>query len=194
MRSLLLSSYFPIKVQRRFTAVLTGARIEECQPNWRNQATMNNSCLTDKLNSAYEEDFQAWTIEQAQFLQEGKWSCLDIPNLVEEIESLGKQQRNELANRLGVLLGHLLKWDFQPTHRSKSWLSTIREQRRQILRLLKQSPSLKPYLQEAIEESYESALDLAVGDTSLEYKDFPEKCPYSQEQILNPDFPVNPRL
>jgi hypothetical protein len=105
---------------------------------------MKNSCLTDKLNSAYEEDFQAWTIEQAQFLQEGKWSCLDIPNLVEEIESLGKQQRNELANRLGVLLGHLLKWDFQPTHRSKGWLSTIREQRRQILRLLKQSPSLKP--------------------------------------------------
>lgn len=155
---------------------------------------MNNSCFTEQLTSAYEEDFHAWTLQQSKFLQEGNWSCLDVPNLVEEIESLGKQQRNELTNRLGVLLGHLLKWDFQPSQRSKSWLSTIREQRRQALRLLKQSPSLKPYLQEAIIEAYESGLDLAVGETPLDYKDFPQECPYSQEQILDPDFPLNPKL
>lgn len=155
---------------------------------------MNDSCLTDQLTSAYETDFYAWTLQQAKFLQEGNWSCLDVPNLVEEIESLGKQQRNELINRLGILLGHLLKWEFQPSHRSKSWLSTIREQRRQALRLLKQSPSLKPYLQEAIVEAYESGLDLAVGETPLDYNDFPQECPYSQEQILDPDFPLNPKL
>jgi hypothetical protein len=142
---------------------------------------------------AYEADFYAWTIGQVKFLQEEKWNCLDVPNLIEEIESLGKQQRNELTNRLGILLGHLLKWEFQPSHRSKSWLSTIREQRRQVLRLLKQSPSLQSYLQEAIEDAYESGLDLAVGETLLDYENFPQECPYSQEQILNPDFPLNPR-
>jgi len=154
---------------------------------------VSDSCLTSKSTDLYEVDFYKWTQEQAGFLQEEKWNCLDVPNLLEEIESLGKQQQNELTNRLGVLLGHLLKWEFQPSHRSKSWLSTIREQRRQILRLLKQSPSLKPYLQEAIEEAYESGLDLAVGETSLDYKDFPEKCLYTLEQILSTEFPLNPR-
>src|ERR671932_1205242 len=111
-----------------------------------------------KTSELYETDFYGWTIEQAKFLKEGVWDCLDISNLVEEIESLGKQQRQELRNRLGILLGHLLKWEFQPSHRSKSWLATIREQRRQALQFLKESPSLQPYLQEAIEDAYESGL------------------------------------
>lgn len=155
---------------------------------------VSNHEIANLAVSAYESDFYAWTQEQANFLLEEKWNCLDVPNLIEEIESLGRQQRNELTNRLGVLLGHLLKWDFQPTHRSKSWLSTIREQRRQVLRLLKQSPSLKSYVQEASVEAYESGLDLAVGETPLDYKDLPQECSYSQEQILDPDFPLNPKL
>src|SRR4028119_1218292 len=101
----------------------------------------------------YELDFYRWTQQQAEFLQAKKWSCLDIPNLVEEIESLGRQERRELENRLGVLLGHLLKWEFQPENRSRSWFATIREQRRRILRLLEKSPSLQPYLCETIESA-----------------------------------------
>lgn len=146
-------------------------------------------------SSLYESDFYSWTIEQVESLQEGKLNCLDIPNLIEEIDSLGREERQELENRLGVLLGHLLKWDFQPiTHRSNNWLSVIRKQRRQVLRILKQSPSLEAYIPEAIAEAYESALNVVVGETLLNYKDFPPECPYSQEQILNPDFPLSPNL
>jgi len=57
----------------------------------------------------YETDFYGWTIEQASFLRDRAWDGLDISNLVEEIESLGRQEQRELLNRLGVLLGHLLK-------------------------------------------------------------------------------------
>jgi Domain of unknown function DUF29 len=148
---------------------------------------VNDSFLTSKSSELYEIDFYQWTIEQARLLREEKWNCLDIPNLLEEIESLGKQQRQELRNRLGILLGHLLKWEFQESHRSKSWLATIREQRRQIMILLKESPSLQPYLQEAIVDAYESGLNLAVSETLLDYEDFPQECPYSLEQILNSD-------
>lgn len=153
---------------------------------------MSNTEVTGLPDPAYESDFYAWTQQQVKFLQEEKWNCLDIPNLIEEIESLGKQQRQELRNRLGILLGHLLKWEFQPSHRSKSWIATIREQRRQVLRLLKESPSLQSYLQEAIEDAYQSALNLAVSETPLDYEDFPQECPYSKEQILNPEFPFKP--
>jgi hypothetical protein len=141
-----------------------------------------------KTSGLYETDFYAWTIEQAKFLKDGVWDCLDISNLVEEIESLGKQQRQELRNRLGILLGHLLKWEFQPSHRSKSWLATIREQRRRIRDLLEESPSLKPYLPEVLEKAYQDGVDLAVRETSLNYKDFPQQCFYNLEQVLNSSF------
>jgi hypothetical protein len=60
------------------------------------------------------------------------------------------------------------------------------------LRLLKESPSLQPYLQEAIVDAYESALNLAVSETALDYEDFPQECPYPLEEILNPEFPPKP--
>ena len=141
-----------------------------------------------KTSELYETDFYAWTIEQAKFLKDGVWDYLDISNLVEEIESLGKQQRQELRNRLGILLGHLLKWEFQSSHRSKSWLATIREQRRRIVDLLEESPSLKPYLPEVLEKAYQDGVDLAVRETSLNYNDFPEQCLYSLEQVLDSSF------
>ncbi|MGA0200640.1 MAG: DUF29 domain-containing protein, partial [Prochlorotrichaceae cyanobacterium] len=97
------------------------------------------------MNRLYDTDFYAWTVEQCQLLKNGDFQQLDLINLMEEIESLGKQQRQELRNRLGVLIGHLLKWDYQPQKRSKSWRVTIREQRREILQLLKENPSLKSY-------------------------------------------------
>lgn len=136
----------------------------------------------------YETDFQAWTREQSQLLQAGNWQQLDIPNLVEEIESLGKQQRQELRNRLGLVLGHLLKWEFQPQRRSKNWFATLREQRREILALVDDSPSFKPYFEAAIERGYQSGLDLVVRETSLTYTDLPADCKYTPAQILDPEF------
>ncbi|MFQ4134980.1 DUF29 domain-containing protein [Nodosilinea sp. PGN35] len=138
----------------------------------------------------YETDFYAWTLEQTKLLKEGDFKHLDRVNLVEEVASLGKQQRQELENHLAVLLGHLLKWDFQPSHRSKSWRATIREQRRTAQRLLAQNPSLKPHLAEAIAVAYESGLDLVVRETPLDYPDLPTDCPYTLKQIFEPDFPA----
>ncbi len=149
---------------------------------------MTNYEVTGESFSAYETDFYAWTQQQAKFLLEEKWSCLDVPNLVEEIESFGRQERRELENRLGILLGHLLKWEFQPDNRSKSWFATIREKRFRVKKLLKESPSLRPYLPEALTDAYQSALSLAVRETSLSYKAFPEECPYSCDQTLDSEF------
>lgn len=136
----------------------------------------------------YETDFYAWTQEQAMLLRSGKWSQVDLPNLVEEIESLGRQQRQELRNRLSVLLGHLLKWNYQPQQRSRSWLATLRVQRREILRLLKDNPSLQPYFPDALPEAYENARDLAMGETELPEQTFPSSCPYQSTQILDDRF------
>ena len=148
----------------------------------------NLSEVEYKTHELYESDFYAWTVEQAKFLQKGDWNNLDIPNLVEEIEYLGKQDRRELKNRLRILIGHLLKWEFQASKRSKSWSNTIDEQRFQILSLLQESPSLKPYLLDAISEVYKYALKLAISETSLSKETFPQECPYTLEQILDFEF------
>lgn len=139
----------------------------------------------------YKSDFYRWTVDQVENLRLGKLDGLDLENLAEEIESLGNQQRSELENRLAVLLGHLLKWDLQPDLRGKSWRSTIREQRRQIKKLISKNPSLKSYLDEAILEGYESALDLVVRETPLDYKDLPQVFPYEIAQIFDNNFPID---
>ena len=140
------------------------------------------------MPNLYETDFYAWTQEQADLLRACQWNKLDLPNLIEEIESLGKQQRQELRNRLSVLIGHLLKWQYQSSRRSRSWLATIRIQRRDTLRLLRDNPSLKAYLEEAIQEAYENGRDLAVQETDLPFKTFPQECPYTLEEILDDRF------
>jgi hypothetical protein len=148
--------------------------------------------MTEKLPTStlnlYETDFYAWTQKQVELLRNNQWHQLDVPHLIEEIESLGKQQRQELRNRLAVLIGHLLKWEYQPQNRSRSWLATIRVQRRDITRLLKDNPSLAPYLEEALQEAYENARDLAMGETDLPETTFPTQCSYSLSEVLGDRF------
>ncbi|MEZ5672007.1 MAG: DUF29 domain-containing protein [Thiotrichaceae bacterium] len=139
--------------------------------------------------SEYEQDFYQWTQHNAQLLREGKFAEIDILHIAEELESMGKRDKRELISRLTVLLAHLLKWQFQPLLRAKSWQLTIREQRLQLNKLLKDSPSLKYFLhEEGILEAYPDALDMASDETGLLISTFPEICPYSIEQLLDKTF------
>lgn len=140
------------------------------------------------MNTLYNSDFYGWTKEQVQLLREEKWEILDKLNLIEEIETLGRQERRELVNRLALLLGHLLKWQYQPEKRSNSWLAKIREQRTQVKRILTDSPSLKSYLEEALQLSYEDGINLAVKETNLPYETFSQSCNYGISQILDNEF------
>ena len=137
-----------------------------------------------ETSSLYETDFYAWTQEQSKLIELKQWPQLDASNLMEEIASLGRKERQELRNRLGILLGHLLKWQFQPEQRSNSWRGTIREQRKQINLLIKDSPSLKPYLKEALEDAYELGIALAMKETQMSGDSFPRSCPYRLSDIL----------
>jgi Domain of unknown function DUF29 len=152
---------------------------------------MTQELVKTLIPNLYDTDFYAWTLEQSQLLQQGKWQALDIENLVQEIESLGKQEKRELENRLGILIGHLLKWIYQPKQQSKSWQITIRVQRRQVQRHIEQNPSLKSYLSEAIAVGYDLGLELFFKETQLLDVDLPEECPFTVEQIFDPLFPAS---
>jgi hypothetical protein len=138
--------------------------------------------------AAYDEDFVLWTQNQAALIRAGRFELVDRENLAEEIESLGVSDRRELCSRLEVLLMHLLKWQFQPVHRSRSWRSTIRSQRGRIERVLKQSPSLRREMAELSFEEYARAREAASAETGFALEMFPESLPYSAEQILDETF------
>jgi hypothetical protein len=136
----------------------------------------------------YKHDFNAWVHSQISLLTQGKVSELDIEHLVEELEDMGKSNLNELESRYVILIAHLLKWQFQSDYQGRSWLNSIDEQRVQIGRLLRKFPSLKPKIQEAVEDAYPDALKLAVKETRLDKSIFPIVCPYSNEELLDDDF------
>lgn len=141
--------------------------------------------------AAYELDFFGWTREQASLLRSGQLSQLDVEHLIEEIESMGRSERRQLTNRLELLLTHLLKWHHQADRRDidgHSWIRTIREQRRRIPRLLRDNPSLRSLLGECIRDAYEDARFDASDETGLSVSVFPECCPYTPEEILDPGF------
>lgn len=140
------------------------------------------------MSALYDTDFFAWTQEQMRLLQQHQYEYLDVEHLIEELDSLGKQQRRELRHRLGILLGHLLQWQYQPQHRSNSWEATIREQRRRLSEHLDDNPSLQSYLPEAFQRAYADAMDLAVRETNLPYSTFPSECRYSLTQVLDSAF------
>jgi ribosomal protein L29 len=138
--------------------------------------------------SDYETDFYRWTQTQATALRVKDFAALDVDNLAEEIESLGRSDRRAIVSHLEGLLLHLLKWREQPQTRGPSWRSTIRHARREIAKLLAESPSLHDYPARQIIAAYRHARQDAADETGHPLATFPEACPWVPEQILDADF------
>ncbi|HHP7232749.1 MAG TPA: DUF29 domain-containing protein [Xenococcaceae cyanobacterium] len=140
------------------------------------------------MNQLYEQDFCLWVENTVNLLKQKKFNNIDWKNLIEEIESLGKSERNALKSNLRVLLRHLLKWQYQPNKRSNSWNYTISEHSIRITEALADSPSLKAYFTDIWQNCYSNARNLAAKETGLDINLFPVDCPFSQEEILNPEY------
>lgn len=137
------------------------------------------------MTKLYEQDFLAWTRDQADALRRRSANELDWENLLEEVESLGKQQRSELRNHLIILLVHLLKWRLQPDRRSRSWALTIAEQRRESERMVVENPSLKPELDDLLESAYRIARLRAARQSRLSIKAFPDDNPFDWQGVMS---------
>jgi hypothetical protein len=137
---------------------------------------------------SYEKDFYSWTYEQAELLRNGQFNSLDIANLIEEIETMGRSEKRELESRLTILLLHLLKWKYQEIRRGRSWQLSIDEQRIQFNKTLKDNPSLKPALDEITQDAYKLAVIKAARETKISKNVFPESCPWELAQLVDEAF------
>jgi len=136
----------------------------------------------------YETDFYGWIQRQIATLRARNFAALDLENLIEEIDSMGKSEKRELESRLEQLLMHLLKWQYQPAHRGASWQASIREQRNRITDHLAENPSLKPQLPQAQAKAYRYAVQGASDETGLDIATFPQECPWTFEQMMDANF------
>ncbi len=137
-----------------------------------------------QIDINYDADFYKWANTQANLLRSGRFDDADISNIAEEIESMGKSEKRELISRLKILLMHLLKWEYQPALQSKSWQSTIKEQRLEIINHLEDNPSLRSQVDEIIPKAYDLAKIKAARETGLTEAQFSESCPYSFDEAM----------
>jgi hypothetical protein len=144
-----------------------------------------NMQTIEKSEQIYDSDFFKWTKDQANYLKKQEFSSLDIENLIEEIESLGRSERRTLESYLEILLMHMLKAKYQPAKHSKSWDLSIKNSRQKFKKILSQNPSLKPKLAAILKDSYESARLDAALETKLDEKIFPLKSPWTMTEILS---------
>jgi Domain of unknown function DUF29 len=136
----------------------------------------------------YEQDFYAWTQEQAGALRTHRPNAIDWQHIAEALESMGGSERREMESRLRLIVLHLLKWQAQPAFRSKSWERTLRTQRRDLERHLDRNPSLRPLLPSVLIEQYDDTVSEAISETGLAESGFAEGCPYSAEQVVDQTF------
>ncbi len=139
---------------------------------------------TDKL---YDRDFSEWAEMTAQLLEKKRFDEVDLENLVEEVRALSRSDKREIRSRLIKLLSHLLKYDYQPQKRTDSWIYTITEQRRQILLIFEDSPSLQNYYTEIFDSCYDKARIEASQETKLDIDTFPRTCPFEKHNVLHPN-------
>ena len=149
---------------------------------------MSDVKIRPRRPAAYQADFHAWSKDQAARLRNLRPNSIDWENIAEEIESLGRSETREIRSRLVVLLTHLLKWVYQPEGGKNRWRASIGVARSEIAKELEESPSLRRYPGQELHDQYALARLKASAQTGLSLDTFPEACPFTIEQVLDPDF------
>ncbi|NJL45783.1 MAG: DUF29 domain-containing protein [Leptolyngbyaceae cyanobacterium SM2_3_12] len=148
-----------------------------------------NPSPTD-LVTLYESDIALWSDTMVDLLRQGKFDQLDMEHLIDEVSDLGRRERDRLVSAIRLILHHLLKWQYQPERRSRSWVKTIQRERINIQSYLEDTPSLRRILSPVwLEKIYRIARQDAALETDLPLGQFPQDCPYAWEEIVNASFP-----
>lgn len=136
------------------------------------------------MTKLYDRDFYLWIETTATQLKQQKFEEVDWENLIEELEALGRSEKRAVKSYLVVLLLYLLKWEYQPEYRSRSWATSVRNSRRELQKLLQDNPSLAgDFLVRSLPEAYEEAREKASEETTIFLENFPVECPYYLTQL-----------
>src|SRR5262245_27835181 len=143
----------------------------------------------------YETDWYAWVQEQALLLEQGRFDALDVDHLIEELTLMAGSTREQLYDRLIVLLAHLLKLQVARSvlpgvyeRAQRGWRLTCTEQRRRLARLLTRHPSLTPTVPTEMDEAFDVARLQVLAALQIDATWLPDVCPWEQTHVLNLNF------
>lgn len=139
-------------------------------------------------DTLYQRDFYSWALRQADLVRARRLGELDLENVAEELESLGREQAHKLESAYRVLLLHLLRWAYQPGHRSRSWRGTIVHERTNVERLMEDNPGLASHRARHFATAYRGARNEAAAETSLALATFPEASPFTLAEVSDEAF------
>lgn len=142
-----------------------------------------SSQTTSSLSSLYEHDETAWLEQMAELIVQKRFDEIDHANLAEYLTDMAKRDRREVYSRLVVLLTHLLKWEYQAEHRTKSWKLTINAQRSELRQLL-ESRSLRRHAEGVFAKAYQDAVERATIETELSEHTFPSQPTWTLDEVL----------
>ena len=149
---------------------------------------MSNAPKIEPADDLYERDGYAWAEREAALLRERRFADIDLANIIEEIETVGRSERRAIVSSYRLIQMHLLKWQFQPERRSRSWRNTINRERGTLEIDEARNSSLAARPEEQIGEAYPTARRDAADETDLPLSTFPETCPYTVEQLRDRDY------
>jgi hypothetical protein len=138
------------------------------------------------LAALYETDETAWLDATAELLRAGRVEEIDTDTLAEYLADMARRDRREIESRLIVLIAHLLKWTYQPEHRSGSWRATVIEQRQELEGLLERGV-LRTHAEAVLADVYRKAVERTAAETDLPAATFPTECPCTLARLLAPD-------
>lgn len=150
-----------------------------------------NAEVKTRLASLYDTDYQCWLEQTLEQLRAKDFGNLDLENLIEEIESLGKRDKRSISSYLMRLCEHLLKLKYWQSEREtcfRGWRSEIRNFRLQIQGILKDSPSLRNHLQDNFVVEYQNGRKLFLDGSGLESLQIPKEPAFTLEQALDEDW------
>src|SRR5580658_6885656 len=133
--------------------------------------------------SLYDTDFVEWSTRTADLLRRGRLAGLDLENVAEEIEDLGKSERSAVRSQLRRMLVHLVKSRIQPERSGAIWRGSVASARTEILDHFGDSPSLRKHTEINLQRIHREAVELALVETNLAAHEanphIPEECPYT---------------
>lgn len=140
--------------------------------------------VTD-LKNLYEIDDSQWLETTIKLLKTREFTALDLENLIEELEDLGKEKKNAVASLLEQVIRHLLLlqyWTSESEYNAVHWQEEIYTFRVQLRRRL--TTNLRNYLDSELNSIYQDALGFVKIKTQ-KIVSFPLKCPYSLDELLD---------
>lgn len=145
------------------------------------------------MSNLYDKDFPAWAEETAQLLMERRFEEVDLEALVDEVQDLSRREKETVKSFLETIIEHLLKLAYAPApilhNNLNGWTGTVRRTRRKLGEKLAESRLLSHYAAEKFDDAYAGGVYDTIGSTAdFGPVDWPEACPWSIEQVLDPDF------